>query len=89
MAGQSASYQCMPGGVIGKVDYLEICTEQCQDALPGVLGGSLPVDLGTRIVEEGVLSAGVDLNFELFAVLLQGGFERFAHRRATQLSCSA
>ena len=60
---------------------LEILAEQRQHSLPGVGRGWAVVDTGTRIVEEGVLGAGVHAHLKLLAASLQRRAQLLAHLR--------
>ena len=52
--------------------------QEGQGAVPGEHSRSLVVDLGPVVVEEGMLSAGIDLRLQLLAVLLHCPLQRLS-----------
>src|SRR5205085_11891557 len=66
-------------GISSALPFAEVLAEKLYRAPPGVGGGLRVVNFGARVVEEGVVCAGVDVHLDPLAVLLQFRFQP-AHR---------
>ena len=51
--------------------FSEMLPEEFEDTLPGIRGGLLVVNLGTIVVEEGVIGARIDVHFDRLTKCLQ------------------
>src|SRR5438093_9313605 len=59
----------------GHLPFAQIFIEKFDHSLPGVFGVGPAVDLGARVVEEGVVGAFVDSHFAFLAVLFERGVQ--------------
>src|SRR5438094_256650 len=60
---------------MARASTLQRPAKQAQGAGPGVVGGGGIIDIGTGVVEEGVVRVLIDAHFAVDLVLLEGFFE--------------